>query len=35
MKMHSVGASVNSPKNDTVDLIARVDPETGQTLRLF
>ena len=35
MKMHPVSATVNSPENDRVDLLAKVDPEIGQTLSLF
>jgi putative SOS response-associated peptidase YedK len=35
MKIHPVSATVNSPENDTVDLLARVDSEIGQTLSLF
>lgn len=35
MKAHPVSSSVNSPDNDTPDLIARVDVEVGQTLNLF
>ena len=35
MKTHPVSSSVNSPDNDTVDLLARVDVEVGQTLSLF
>ena len=35
IKMHPVSATVNSPENDTVDLIANVDSEIGHTLSLF
>ena len=35
MKMYPVSATVNSPENDRVDLLAKVDPEIGQTLSLF
>jgi putative SOS response-associated peptidase YedK len=35
MKTHPVSRGVNSPENDTPDLIARVDLEVGQTLSLF
>ena len=35
MKKHPVSSTVNSPDNDTPDLIARVDVEVGQTLSLF
>jgi putative SOS response-associated peptidase YedK len=35
MKRHPVGSSVNSPENDTADLLVRVDVEVGQTLSLF
>lgn len=35
MKTHPVSSSVNSPDNDTPDLLARVDVEVGQTLSLF
>jgi len=35
MKTHPVSSSVNSPDNDTPDLIARGGVEVGQTLSLF
>lgn len=35
MKTYPVSSSVNSPDNDTPDLLARVDVEVGQTLSLF
>ena len=35
MKTHPVSSGVNSPDNDTPDLLARVDVEVGQTLSLF
>ena len=35
MKTCPVSSSVNSPENDTPDLLARVDVEVGQTLSLF
>jgi putative SOS response-associated peptidase YedK len=35
MERHPVSSNVNSPDNDTVDLIARMDYERGQTLNLF
>ena len=35
MKTYPVSSNVNSPQNDTVDLLARVDVEVGQTLSLF
>ena len=35
MQSHPVSSSVNSPENDRVDLLARVDVEVGQTLSLF
>jgi putative SOS response-associated peptidase YedK len=35
MKSHPVSCVVNSPDNDTPDLLARVDVEVGQTLSLF
>lgn len=35
MKTHPVTSSVNSPDNDTADLLVRVDVEVGQTLSLF
>jgi putative SOS response-associated peptidase YedK len=35
MKTHPVSSSVNSPDNDSVDLLVRVDTEVGQTLSLF
>jgi putative SOS response-associated peptidase YedK len=35
MKTHPVSSSVNSPDNDTADLVVRVDVEVGQTLSLF
>jgi putative SOS response-associated peptidase YedK len=35
MKMHPVSATVNSPENDRMDLLAKVDPEIGETLSLF
>ena len=35
MKRYPVSSSVNSPDNDTPNLIARVDVEVGQTLSLF
>lgn len=35
MKTHPVSSGVNSPDNDTPDLLARVDVEVGQTLSCF
>lgn len=35
MKTHPVSSAVNSPDNDTRDLVCRVDVEVGQTLSLF
>jgi putative SOS response-associated peptidase YedK len=35
MKTYQVSSKVNSPENDTVDLLERVDVEVGQTLSLF
>jgi putative SOS response-associated peptidase YedK len=35
MKTHPVGSGVNSPDNDSPDLLACVDAEAGQTLNLF
>ena len=35
MKTYPVSSKVNSPDNDTVDLLERVDVEVGQTLSLF
>ena len=35
MKTYPVSSSVNSPDNDTADLLVRVDSEVGQTLSLF
>jgi putative SOS response-associated peptidase YedK len=35
MKKHPVSHSVNSPDNDTSDLLVSVDAEVGQTLSLF
>lgn len=35
MKTHPVTSSLNSPDNDTPDLLAPVDVEVGQTLTLF
>jgi len=35
MRTHPVAASVNSPDNDTADLIVPVDDNVGQTLSLF
>jgi putative SOS response-associated peptidase YedK len=35
MKMHPVGHAVNSPDNDTVDLLAPVQADAGQTISLF
>ena len=35
MKMHPVSNTVNSPDNDTADVLIRVDTEVGQTLSLF
>lgn len=35
MKTYPVSSDVNSPDNDDVDLLARVDVEQGATLRLF
>ncbi len=35
MKTHPVSSSVNSPDNDTADLLVRVDAKVGQTLSLF
>ena len=35
MKTHSVSSSVNSPDNDTPDLIVRVNVDMGHTLNLF
>jgi putative SOS response-associated peptidase YedK len=35
MKTYPVSSSVNSPDNDSADLLVRVDTEVGQTLSLF
>lgn len=35
MKKHPVSSTVNSPDNDSADLLVRVDTEVGQTLNLF
>jgi|ERR1051326_182642 putative SOS response-associated peptidase YedK len=35
MKTHPVSSKVNSPDNDSADLLVRVDTEVGQTLSLF
>lgn len=35
MKTYPVSSSVNSPDNDTPDLLVRVDTEVGHTLSLF
>ena len=35
MKTYPVSSSVNSPDNDSADLLVRVDSEVGQTLSLF
>jgi putative SOS response-associated peptidase YedK len=35
MKTYPVGSSVNSPDNDSADLLLCVDTEVGQTLSLF
>ena len=35
MKKHPVSSSVNSPNNDSADLLVRVDVEVVQTLSLF
>jgi len=35
MKTHPVSSRVNSPDNDSPDLLARVDVEVGKTLSLF
>jgi len=35
MKSYPVSSGVNSPNNDTPDLLARVDVEVGKTLSLF
>ena len=35
MKTHPVSSGVNSPDNDSADLLVRVDTEVGQTLSLF
>jgi putative SOS response-associated peptidase YedK len=35
MKMHPVSNNVNSPDNDTANLLVPVDAEVGQTLSLF
>lgn len=35
MKTHPVSSGVNSPDNDTPDLLVRVDVEVGKTLSLF
>ena len=35
MKKHPVSSTVNSPDNDSADLLVRVDTEVGQTLSLF
>src|SRR5690242_16900542 len=35
MTTHPVGSSVNTPENDSADLLARVDVEIGQTPSLF
>jgi putative SOS response-associated peptidase YedK len=35
MKTHPVSSGVNSPDNNSADLLVRVDTEVGQTLSLF
>ncbi len=35
MKMHPVGSGVNSPENDSADLLLHIETEVGQTLSLF
>ena len=35
MKLHPVGSGVNSPENDSADLLLAVEAEVGQTLSLF
>jgi putative SOS response-associated peptidase YedK len=35
MRTYPVSSSVNSPHNDSADLLVRVDTEVGQTLSLF
>jgi putative SOS response-associated peptidase YedK len=35
MKMYPVSGSVNSPGNDSADLLVRINTEVGQTLSLF
>jgi len=35
MKLHPVGSGVNSPENDSADLLRAIDAEVGQTLSLF
>jgi len=35
MRTYPVSSSVNSPDNDSADLLVRVDTEVGQTLSLF
>jgi putative SOS response-associated peptidase YedK len=35
MKIYPVSSSVNSPDNDSADLLVRLDSEVGQTLSLF
>jgi putative SOS response-associated peptidase YedK len=35
MKTYPVSGNVNSPDNDSADLLVRVDIEVGQTLSLF
>ena len=35
MKKHPVSSRVNSPDNDSADLLVPVDADVGQTLRLF
>ena len=35
MNLHPVGNGVNSPENDSADLLRAIDAEVGQTLSLF
>ena len=35
MKTYPVSSSVNSPDNDSADLLVRVDTEVGRTVSLF
>jgi len=35
MELHPVGSGVNSPENDSADLLLAVEAEVGQTLSLF